>query len=399
MATSRPPAGWSTSGAGRRKSIAALPSWRVFRLGGTEISLDASWFIFFGVSAVVAAFFELPRRWSGAFGTVPDGLADVSHWAAGLLAAALIFGSILAHELAHFVRAKQLGIAAPKIRLYVFGDVVEPMHEPQTPKQEVAIAIAGPIVSAVLGGVCLGLARVLPDDSLPQVAVQLVGEFNLFLAGFSLLPGFPLDGGRVLRGGMSAVTHDAHGATRVASRVGMVLSIPIGLLGFFSFESIFGTWALLVAWFLWSAASSSQRDALHRKRLSTTQVRAVTRPFTQAPFSLDTSVADVWQAILSDRARPPVWPVADVSGEIAARVTRRDLAIVPTARRPGMRLSEVAQAIEPSEVLEPHMMLDAVLSKARLAKRGFFVVKEEGRVTGWAYMDDLVEGKRLGGAG
>ena len=201
MATSRPPAGWSTSGAGRRKSIAALPSWRVFRLGGTEISLDASWFIFFGVSAVVAAFFELPRRWSGAFGTVPDGLADVSHWAAGLLAAALIFGSILAHELAHFVRAKQLGIAAPKIRLYVFGDVVEPMHEPVPPKQEVAIAIAGPIVSAVLGGVCLGLARVLPDDSLPQVAVQLVGEFNLFLAGFSLLPGFPLDGGRVLRGG------------------------------------------------------------------------------------------------------------------------------------------------------------------------------------------------------
>ena len=235
MATSRPPAGWSTSGAGRRKSIAALPSWRVFRLGGTEISLDASWFIFFGVSAVVAAFFELPRRWSGAFGTVPDGLADVSHWAAGLLAAALIFGSILAHELAHFVRAKQLGIAAPKIRLYVFGDVVEPMHEPQTPNQEVAIAIAGPIVSAVLGGVCLGLARVLPDDSLPQVAVQLVGEFNLFLAGFSLLPGFPLDGGRVLRGVMSADTNDAHQATREASRRRHGLEHPHRLVGVLQF--------------------------------------------------------------------------------------------------------------------------------------------------------------------
>ncbi len=399
MATSRPPAGWSTSGAGRRKSIAALPSWRVFRLGGTEISLDASWFIFFGVSAVVAAFFELPRRWSGAFGTVPDGLADVSHWAAGLLAAALIFGSILAHELAHFVRAKQLGIAAPKIRLYVFGDVVEPMHEPQTPNQEVAIAIAGPIVSAVLGGVCLGLARVLPDDSLPQVAVQLVGEFNLFLAGFSLLPGFPLDGGRVLRGVMSADTNDAHQATREASRAGMVLSIPIGLWGFFNFGSTFGIWALPVGWFLWSAASSSYRGALHRKRLSTTQVRAVTRPFAQAPFSLDASVADVWRAILSDRARPPLWPVADASGQIIARITRRDIAIVPPERRSSMRLGEIAQVFDPAEVLEPNMMLDAVLDKAERERRGFFVVKEEGRITGWAYMDDLVEGKRLGGAG
>ena len=224
------------------------------------------------------------------------------------------------------------------------------MHEPQTPNQEVAIAIAGPIVSAVLGGVCLGLARVLPDDSLPQVAVQLVGEFNLFLAGFSLLPGFPLDGGRVLRGVMSADTNDAHQATREASRAGMVLSIPIGLWGFFNFGSTFGIWALPVGWFLWSAASSSYRGALHRKRLSTTQVRAVTRPFAQAPFSLDASVADVG-APSSARARPPLWPVADASGQIIARITRRDIAIVPPERRSSMRLGELRKCSTPQRCL------------------------------------------------
>ena len=361
---------------------------------------------------MIAAFFLLPWRWAGAFAESfarPTGHWDVSHWGVGLLAGALFFGSILAHEMAHLARAARYGRTAPRIRLHVFGDIVEAPHQPHSPQQEIAVAIVGPIVSAVFGGICLGLAWVLPERSIPQVTAQLVGQFNLFVALLSLLPGFPLDGGRMLHAVIWMRTNDLYRATRTASWLGMALSFPIGLGGcsalVFSYGLgsdlglLFGPWALLVAWFLWSAARWAYRDALQRKRLSTTQVRAVTRPFTQAPFSLDTSVADVWQAILSDRARPPVWPVADVSGEITARVTRRDLAIVPTARRPGMRLSEVAQAIEPAEVLEPHMMLNAVLDKAQLGKRGFFVVKEGGRITGWAYMDDLVEGKRLGGAG
>ncbi len=361
---------------------------------------------------MIAAFFLLPWRWAGAFAewpAWPTGHWDVSHWAVGLLAGALFFGSSLAHEMAHLARAARYGRIAPRIRLHVFGDIVEATYRPHAPRQEFAVAIAGPIVSAVLGGVCLGLAWVLPERSIPQVTAQLVGQFNLFVALLSLLPGFPLDGGRMLHAVIWMRTNDLYRATRIASPLGMVLSFPIGLAGCLALVSsygtgsdlglLFGPWALLVAWFLWSAARWAYRDALQRTRLSTAQVSTVVRSFTRAPFSHDASVEDVWQAIRNDRARPPLWPVADASGEITARVTRRDISVVPTDRRTGMRVSEVAQAFDPAEVLEAQSMLDAMLDETQLGERGFYVVKDGDRITGWVYMDDLVEGKRLGGAG
>ncbi|MCY4113786.1 MAG: site-2 protease family protein [Chloroflexi bacterium] len=397
MSLSRPPAGWSTSRRGQKKGIAALRGWKLFRFGGTEVYMDASWPIFFVVSFVVTAFFTLPWGWGGAFERWTGGYADLSHWGAGLLAAALILACILAHELAHLWMAKGLSMASPKTRLYVFGDVVEPMCDPREAGDDVTVAIAGPIASAVLGGVCLWLASALPYDSLPQAVLQVAGQFNLFLAVFSLLPGYPLDGGRILREIIEGATGDSYRATRIASRAGMVLSVPIGILGFLSFSTLPGIWALAVAWFLWTSASASNRDASHRQSLGTAQVRVVARPFTQAPFAHDASVEEVWQAILGDRARPPCWPVADVSGEITAWVTRRDLSTVPSNRRSDTRVAEIAHNIEPADVLEPQMLLDAVLTKVRRERRGFYVVKQDGRIAGWVYADDLVQGKRPGG--
>lgn len=397
MSLSRPPAGWSTSRPAKKKGIAALRGWKLFRFGGTEVYVDASWPIFFAVSAAVTASFTLPWSWGGAFERWTGGYSDLSHWGAGLLAAAIILGCILAHELAHLWMAKGKSMASPKTRLYVFGDVVEPMCDPRKSGDAVSVAIAGPIASAVLGGVCLWMASVLPNDSLPQAALLVAGQFNLFLAVFSLLPGYPLDGGRILRQVISGATSDNYRATRIASRAGMVLSLPMGILGFLSFSSLPGIWALAVAWFLWTSASASNRDASHRQRLSTAPVRVVTRPFTQAPFAHDASVEDVWQAIIGDRARPPCWPVADASGETTAWVTRRDLATVPADRRTGMRVAEIAHEIEPADVLEPDKLLDSVLTKVQREHRGFYVIKQDGRITGWVYADDLVQGKRPGG--
>ena len=399
MSLSRPPAGWSKSHRGQKKGIAALPGWKIFQFGGTEVYIDASWPIFFGVSAVVIAFFALPQTWGGAFDGWSRGLSDVSHWAAGLLAAALILGCILAHELAHLWMARRLHIASPTTRLYVFGDVVEPMCDPQEAGGDVSVAIAGPIVSVALGGVCLWLASVFPYDSLPQAALLEAGVFNLFLAVFSLLPGFPLDGGRILRGVILWATGDSYRATRLASWAGMVLSLPIGVLGFLGIGTLPGIWALAVAWFLWSSARASNRDASHRQRLSAARVHMVVRPFTQAPFAHDASVEDAWQAIIGDRARPPCWPVADATGEITAWVTRRDVTTVPADRRTGTRVAEIAHEIGPADVLDPHAPLDTLLTKVQRERRGFYVVKQDGRITGWVYTDDLVQGRRLGRTG
>ena len=404
--------GWSHAGS-RRSRVALLPSWDLFRIGGAQISLDASWLIVFGATAGIAAFFLLPWRWAGAFAkywySTPTGHWDVSHWAVGLIAGALFFGSILVHELAHFIRAARYGRTAPKVRLYVLGDIVETAYQTQSPQQEIAVAIAGPVVSAVLGGVFVGLAWVLPERSIPQVTAQLVGEFNLFVAVLSLLPGFPLDGGRLFHAVVWRRTNDLYRATRAASRLGMVISILIGLWGCYALVFsyglgsdlglLFGPWALLVAWFLWSAARAALRDAGHRKRLSAAQVNSVIRSFTLAPFPHDASVEDASQAILGDRARPPCWPVADASGAITAWVTRRHVAEVPSDRRSSMRVGEVAHEISPANALEAHVLLDAVLDKAQRERRGFYVVKQDGRVTGWVYADDLIQGTRLGSAG
>ncbi len=411
MSLSRPPAGWSRSRAGRKKGIAALPGWKLFRFGGTEVYIDASWPIFFVVSAVIAASAVFPQRWAGAFETVPSGYADLSHWAAGLLAAALILGSILAHELAHFAAAKRLGMAVPAIRLYVFGDIVEPMHEPRSPGHEFRIALAGPIVSAAFGAVGVALARVFPEGSMLQAVAQVAGEFNLLVAVVSLLPGFPLDGGRLLRAALWKRTSNVYRATQEASALGVALSVGSGLFGFFAFMSIrqpglgagmlplFGLWALLVAWFLWSASRWAFRDSTHRERLRTIAVHRVTRPFTQEPFAHDASVEEVWQVILADKARPPCWAVADASGHITARITRRQVAEVSSDRRADVCVAEIARQIESTEVLDSHVMLDTVLDQVRREHRGFYVVRDEDRIVGWVYADDLVQGKRLGSAG
>lgn len=375
------------------------------------MSIDGSWLIIFGASAVVLAFFVLPVRWAGAFGTWVSGHWDVSHWAVGLLAGGLFFGSMLAHELAHLHRAARYGLGTTRVRLHVFGDIVDTAYQPSSPKQQLGVALAGPIVSAVLAAVCLGLGWVLPQGSLPQVTAQSVGEFNLFVTVISLLPGFPLDGGRVLHAVIWKFT-DLYRATRAASPIGMGLSFLLAAGGCYwlamSYSAgsgqqglgiLYGPWTLLVAWFLWSAARAAHRDASHRLRLSTARVHVVTRPFTQPPFSHDASVEEVWQAIVDDRARPPCWAVADAAGDITNWITRRDVAEVPPERRPGMRLGEIVQAVDSVEVMASNLMLDAVLNKVRRDRRGFYVVRDEERIVGWVYADDLVEGKRLGTTG
>ena len=409
MDSSSPAPDWSHADS-RRSRVALLPSWDVFRIGGAQISLDASWLIVFGATAGIAAFFLLPWRWAGAFAewpARPTGHWDLSHWAVGLIAGALFFGSILAHELAHFIRAARYGGTAPRVRLYVLGDIVETAYRPRSPRQEIAVALAGPVVSAVLGGVFVGLAWVLPERSIPQVTARLVGEFNLYVAVLSLLPGFPLDGGRLFHAVVWRRTNDLYRATRAASRLGMAISLLIGLWGCFALVFsyglgsdlglLFGPWALLVAWFLWSAASASLRDAGHRKRLSTAPVNSVIRSFTLAPFPHDASVQDVWQAIVNDRARPPCWAVADASGRITAWITRREVSDVPPDRRPETQLGEIVHAVDSAEVLESHAPLDTVLDDVQRDRRGFYVVKQDDRITGWVYAGDLVQGKRGGG--
>ena len=184
----------------------------------------------------------------------------------------LFFGSILAHEMGHSVVAKRYGIRVAGITLFVFGGVARITTEPRRPGIEAAIALAGPLVSAALGGVSLGLSSLTRDSNESLGALFLyLGRANLLVAVFNMIPGFPLDGGRVLRAAMWKLRGDYTWATKGASFVGQavgLLFIAGGVAAGIVTRDLFdGLWFVVIGWFLHSAASQGYAQAGFRERL------------------------------------------------------------------------------------------------------------------------------------
>lgn len=177
----------------------------------------------------------------------------------GLVTAMAFFAALVAHELGHALVARRVGVGVSAITLFVFGGVASLEGEPQRPRDELAIAIAGPIVSLVVAGVTFALSLL----ALPPVLVEplrWLARVNAGIAVFNLLPGFPLDGGRVLRGILWAIWHDAYRATNTAARIGrgvayamITLGVGVAAFGFIGD----GLWIGLVGWFLLSAARAA----------------------------------------------------------------------------------------------------------------------------------------------
>jgi Zn-dependent protease len=228
------------------------------RVAGIEIGLHFSWFIIAVLItfSLVGHFHEVTPQWTNAV-----------IWSAALVTAVLFFVALLLHELAHSVVAKAKGLRVRAITLFALGGVSQIESEASDAKSEFLIAIAGPLTSIVIGGVFLALARLAgwpagsePTTPLPAVLLWL-GYINLALAGFNMIPGYPLDGGRVLRAAIWGVTGNQARATRAAARVGeaiAVLFILFGLYRFFLGANFGGLWFAFIGWFLLDAARSSE---------------------------------------------------------------------------------------------------------------------------------------------
>ena len=244
------------------------------KLFGIRIELDASVLIVFTlvVYSLGAALFP---RWH------PTWPATLT-WTTAFTAGVLFFASLLAHELSHSVVAKVRGIAVPRITLFVFGGVSELEREPDTPATELLIAVAGPAMSFLLGlvfswlGVALagpGFADELPTN--PEAAMAelgpgatlflWLGPINFMLAFFNLIPGFPLDGGRVLRAMLWRISGDLESATLWASNAGRAFGwaiMGVGVLQALGANLMQGVWLLLIGWFLNNAARQSYTQLL-----------------------------------------------------------------------------------------------------------------------------------------
>lgn len=232
------------------------------RIAGIAIGLHYSWFIIALLIALsLAEHFHLVNpHWS-----------DTMLWSAAILTSVLFFLTLLLHELAHSLLAKARGLRVKEITLFALGGVSQIESEAPDAKGEFWIAIVGPITSVVIGFILIGLAwlsgvRFGTEPSTPVAAVLLwLGYINIALAAFNMIPGYPLDGGRVLRAILWWITRNADRSTRLASQIGEVVAFLIILLGLFQFftehGNFGGLWLAFIGWFLLDAARTTYAQA------------------------------------------------------------------------------------------------------------------------------------------
>jgi Zn-dependent protease len=242
------------------------------RLGtifGIEIGLDYSWFIVFAlVTWSMASYYLMDYRWPAP-----------TAWTVGAITSLLLFASVLAHELGHSLVAIRKGIPVKSITLFIFGGVSQITEEPARPRDEFLISIAGLAVSGVLGLLFLLLAHAMPDPRQPAaVQAAWLGRINLLLAAFNLIPGFPLDGGRIFRSILWGVTGSFHRATQIAVAAGRVVAygfIFLGLWMFFGGDWVNGLWLAFIGWILNGAAVGTYQQLLLREQLAGVTARDV----------------------------------------------------------------------------------------------------------------------------
>lgn len=254
------------------------------RLFGISLRLNPSWFIIFALIT-----------WSLAVGYFPTTYPAWSLTAkisAGVITSFLFFASVLAHELMHSLVAQREGIKVKSITLFIFGGVSEIAGEPKKPADEFRMAVAGPLTSLVLGaafmGVWLGLKNLNGAGQFIGAMAFLLGYINISLGAFNLVPGFPLDGGRVLRSILWGRSGDLHSATRTASSVGRVIAYLFIFGGIFMVFTpgglINGVWLIFIGWFLDNAAVGSYRQVQLNDMLSGHKVSdAMTRDCVAVP--------------------------------------------------------------------------------------------------------------------
>jgi Zn-dependent protease len=247
---------------------------RLFRVRGIPVRVDYGWLLIFGLISWSLA--------SGYFPRVTPDLSPAAYWGRALAAAVLLFVSVLLHELSHALVALRHDIAVSGITLHVFGGVSELENDPTTPRAEFLIAIVGPLTSFAIAGVCWALGRALASG--PAWAFAVTGYLalvNVLVGAFNLVPGFPLDGGRILRSVLWAWRGRVAWATRWASRAGSAfagLLVALGMIRALGGDLVSGLWLVMVGMFLHQAAQSSEALARVRARLEPLRVEEIMTP-------------------------------------------------------------------------------------------------------------------------
>jgi Zn-dependent protease len=315
---------------------------RVGSIGGVDVMVRSSWLL---VAALIA-YLLAPGIEEKAPGL------GVFTYVAGVAFAVLLTLSLLLHEISHALVAKRFGIGVRSITLHFIGGVTAMDGEPETPKQEFAISAVGPATSLAVGGLAYALLQVTPDGLLSYVVGLLAGA-NLIVGVLNLVPGMPLDGGRVLRAGLWKITGDQHRATSVAGWVGRVVAVvvlfspwllelaglPVGITDYIL--------ALVFGWFMWSAATSAIMTARIRAKLPALRARALARRTLAVPEELP--LAEAIRQAQTIEAGSIV--TQDADGHPIGVVNEAAVLATPEERRSWMAVRDVTRRLEPGITL------------------------------------------------
>ncbi len=358
---------------------------KIFSILGIDIYIHYSWFIILALVTYSLAFSYFPAQLPGQ--------TKSTYWLMGGVSALLLFASVLLHELAHSVVAREGKLKVDKIVLFLFGGVSQIAEEPKSAKEEFKMAFAGPLISFILAGI-FGIIWVFIMLPLRHQVLSSIFSYlaiiNLILGVFNLLPGFPLDGGRILRAYWWNKTKDLHRATLLATNAGKGLSILMILLGAFQIFAgylIGGVWLIFIGFFLRQAAEAGYQRVMVQDLLSGVKVKEL---MSQNPVcvSPEMSVSQVVEEYFM-RYRYTSFPVCQ-SGQVLGIITLQSVKEIPRENWKDETIRDSFTPVSPEHILHPEDETIEALRKIITSDLGRLPVVENNRIVGILSRKDVM---------
>lgn len=349
----------------------------LFKIAGVQIAIDYSWLVIF-----VLVLWSLS---AGYFPEVHPGYPTSEYWIVGIVGTFLFFASIVIHELSHAIVGNSLGQPVKRISLFIFGGMAHLGHEPTDANAELKIAAAGPLTSFVLGVFFFWIPTLFGfrhGHPMWASVFDYLGFINIALGLFNLLPGFPLDGGRILRAAVWARTGDFRRATARAADWGRGIAwglIALGALEIFAGALVGGLWLIFIALFLKGAASSSYQGIIMEQVLGGARVRDL---MVRDPEVIDagTTVAAAVNEHFAHHGYTG-FPVVE-DGRPVGMLAIAQIRDCPAAERAAKRVAEVMKPINQALEIGPDATLAQALRQMSEAETGRLLVIENGRLIG-----------------
>jgi Zn-dependent protease/CBS domain-containing protein len=357
-------------------------SWRVGRVAGIEVRIDSSWAVI-ALLITYSMYLRLSVLYPELSGAGAVGLAIVS--------AVLFFGSVLVHELAHALVSQARGIRVQDITLFLFGGATRARVESRGPGDEFLVALVGPLTSGLLAGL-FGIVAGLGGEVLSRPLAGTFGYLawtNLLLAAFNLVPGFPLDGGRLLRSAIWKATGSLARATRIASLSGQGvgwLLVAGGVAWLLAGDLAGGIWFAFIGWFLVQAARSSYQELQLQQLLRGVEAQDVmAASVLRIPPDLTLQQAVDGYFMRYNHGAFPV----EEQGRTIGLLTLRGVRQVPREQWPTRRVREAMVPLGDQIVVAPDARMDSVVGKLQDSGAGRVLVVEDGEVVGIITPSDL----------